>query len=313
MTQKQESYINFLIDEMGYRYSPLKADFINTLKLDEADSDIASKIIDNLLRQIEKRNKASSIQTEIGKIISVFDLSQFGFCSANYSIGKSFILSENGKNFEYSLGYNSYFLLLLDRMKVRKVRSNYLLPCFKDFDYLVDSKIIFYRPHQLENKYFYNSVHSISGKPYLILESVSGVRTLIIEKIAKEEVDSCNLRDNHMIQAIAYLTFFSELRCSNAHVIYWEKPNNIFNLENVPYKKFTIEHCDENKLLLFRNLDMLRKMIDGDTIDFDINSIDTNKCVTCRSFSVCDHKKGSLEVVTLPYMGSTVRRKTRPT
>lgn len=293
MSEKQESFIKSLVDQLGYKDSPFKEYFINRIHLDEG------------LLEENKKRKYPNHWVKSHAISTIQDLTQFAFCPASYSVKESFKIEfnkneeEDDEDIEGALEPKSYLLELISFLrKMNNIDRSEYLGNNKIIKYLLDSLLIYNGSDG--NKPLYDIPYNISGKPHLIFENSSGERILVVEKNTFNDKLPEAIWHNHQVQVWAYIHLFNRLDISKAYVIYWHK-------RTAPYapgrRNFRVYEVDSafTRDKLTSILDSFNSLRSETAIPFDVNSINPEKCFRCTCRTICNHKSGLIKDLLFPY------------
>ncbi|HNR19681.1 MAG TPA: PD-(D/E)XK nuclease family protein [Bacteroidia bacterium] len=318
-TIKQAKFILDLVDQYGYRDSPFKDYFLKRINFDYLDVIRASELIDWLLKLNKQKKFPKRRYFDHQKTPIVQELAQYVFCPVSYSIKKTFILenTEDEMPIDDVEPRESYLLKRIKSLKTPienvlknpqindKVKMYYkkiIENQFHDFKPFIESKLIFDGYAFPKEYILYNSEYNIKGRPHLVFEDSSGVRTAVIEKVSYKKTIPDIVWLNNRIQALSYVYLFGKLNCSKASIFYWGWENEgVWDTD----RKYRVYHLDKTDFHreLFRNyLNDFLKFIKESKMTFNSSTINPEKCYKCSCRTLCDHKSGLSRGLTLPYI-----------
>lgn len=293
----------------------------------------------DLKRSLQFKDKKSST------LISATDLSNFSFCPASYSINSSFEIElQNGIELTEE-GKKLHEELKAIKKSWVKEKEEEILNVNKHLSNIKKSKTIFIG-HNSENKPFYNE--NWIGTPDYILEDIEGQKYIVEEKFRYKydpsknsgayfdsytycwEVDESleeTYREeeeewkkskvlfykNNVVQVISYLLNIKEYELKYGILIYWYYD---FTKDKKPYvhkvatKKVIINsELEQDYKIIKSKIETLQKNIE---IEFDIESINLNKCTNCVVANYCGHKTKQFSKLNFPYSKNYPKLKYEP-
>lgn len=312
MSEKQATFIQNLVDQLGYKDSPHKDFFLEKLGFNEADIEYASGLIEELLTENKRRKffRHKSINEE--ETPTVQDLAQFVFCPASYSVKRTFVIERN-QELQIVDDNESPESYLLERITILKTpleeikeeakehfKMTYKIQ-FNDFKKFIESNLIYNGYSDFGCQFKHNKEYNINGRPHLIFQNNNGERTLVIEKTTYKKIIPDIVWENNQVQAFAYLYLFEDFNCTQAVVIYWRNTNDgRWNLDR-EYKMFNITKSDYNKELLINKLKLFNKLLEDKKIPFNSELVNPAKCFKCSCRNLCNHKSGLINDLLYPY------------
>lgn len=297
MTDKQEKFIENLVDQLGYKNSPLRQQFLNCLFKYSPSIGFASEIIENLLQLNKDRKFSLRKPVDFGSSQKVTDIAQFAFCPVSYSIKRSYkegdptskqIVVDSPKSIliEWINSFRS-----LNEFQKKRRNDNKIITSLLDANLMFDG----YSP---ESQPYYNHFLNVSGKPHLILE-LNDDRIVVVEKRTYKDHPYDNLHHNNLIQALCYLFMFPELKCNKAIVIYW---SNSYELAlDKEYEIISVERNEETIQTLVLELKKFKYFLYERQMKFDVSQLNVNKCFRCNVKAICNHKSAMIDNLSMPY------------
>jgi hypothetical protein len=278
-------------------------------------------VIDNSLKllrwEVELRKKYHEfkiIQKKSTDYISATDLASFIFCTASYSISKSFKIEHflnkskidegNQQHEELRLinkkkfGFNEHYISKLDNKQksvINKLKSCKLIYCGHDED----------------GKVFVNHEKKFIAKPdyifldpknnYFIIEEKYHYQKNIFaeEQFYKDLNKNKNFYSNNIIQLQSYVDYLKEYDIKYGVLINWYytiKNDKLF-FSDFTYK--IIKKGNNNQFLekTFSDIHNFKK---NGTIQF-ANNINIKKCLNCSVNLYCSHKTDNFDKLQIPY------------
>jgi len=312
MSAKQATFIQNLVDQLGYKDSPHKNYFLEKIGFNKADIEYASILIDSLLSENKRRKFFRHKNIDKEEVPTVQDLAQFVFCPASYAIKSTFIIERNQEN-QLDDNNEPTKSFLLERIAILKLplekikeeaKEHFKMIYegqFNDFKRFIESTLVYNGYSNIGSQYKYNKEHNINGRPHLIFQNNMGERTLVLEKTTYKDIIPDIIWDNNLVQALAYLYLFEEFNCSQAVIICWRSTiDGQWDLDR-EYKIFNLSKSDSNNKLLLNELNLFKKFRNEKKIPFNSESLNPAKCFKCSCRALCNHKSGLINDLLFPY------------
>ena len=278
-----------------------------------------SKCISLLSQEIYIRSNLSELKSVLieNNTITATDISNFTFCPVSYAIGKSFIietdLNKTNQNIGASLHEEMRVLFKSNKFqRFEKERSTFS-ELQIEFLRKVNSCKLVYSSELNPNKIFKNNKIDFIGKPDYIFEDLNGKFFVVEEKFhyskTSERKSNNNLGnkdffENNILQLKSYINYINDYNIEYGVLINWYyhliDPMGQFASVEITdftykiYKKGSFISTDEK-------ISYIRKLQFGIKINFDCNTINLNKCLSCSVNMYCGHKTGRFQDITLPY------------
>ena len=274
-------------------------------------------IIDFLnYEQKVKKNLLIRFKTNATEFISATDLSNYTYCPASFSIGKTFDIekiesayigtnmhemhrlihflpSEKTKN--YSLGKGNYLNLQLSFCANNE-------QFFKD---IKRSYLIYYGhlPNQ-QKKYFKSPKGDYVGQPDYIFKNENNHYFVVEEKFQYQNFnrqEQTPFYTNHINQVISYLHGIKDYEIQYGYLVYWKYAFD----QGEPFVHSCyitrIEKNNETRNQISTVYNKLKKLITNKEETFDPLTRNPNKCANCISNLLCGHKTGRFANLKYPY------------
>jgi CRISPR/Cas system-associated exonuclease Cas4 (RecB family) len=313
-TEKQMEFIEKLVDQLGYKNSPYKESFLKEYNVNsESKIDVqqASDKIEWLLKLNKLRRSRRTIFFDKEKYNTVSELSQFVFCPASYSIKKTCIwnktddlqkikIDDDFENLETSLllrkieVIENFKLNESDKYKIESYnrQKNELSWFF--------SSIVAYNGYS-DEKVLINHERKITGRPSLIFQCIEGYTTLVVEKMSYNLYKSNILWDSIKIQTLAYANLFNEFRIDKIFIVIWQNYNWNIDVLDRNFKIFEISNDKKSTDELLQFFSVFEQLNKNGSILFEAHSINPSKCFKCSYRTICNHKSGLINNLSIPY------------
>jgi CRISPR/Cas system-associated exonuclease Cas4 (RecB family) len=311
MTPKQQKFIESLIDQIGFRNSPRRGAYL-TIIFERCQSiDDASKMIEKLLTEKQLRNTAT-IKKQQPKHIAVTNLSSFTFCPASYVISETYNIEKTEQILEgeelNNKRFLSNFLYNLRNKRLRQIGESKLKDTDADkflyrgtYGDLLESKVTFEGHLADSDKIFYSDNNTLAGVPDYIYERPDNRRFVVEEKHTWRREKVNKPFKNHVVQVSGYLHGIKSLNLSYGYIVYfhWGWFRGSLSSTDIEIHKVAKENSDKNLLIdIYKSVQSLKK---GESMDFDIDGLNTEKCFGCSVRALCRHKNGKYTKLKFPY------------
>lgn len=344
-SKKQEMFAKFMLKRIGFNQPDIIEKYLMLLETAFANwngitnretgftnyyysvSNCIQQLVDEI--NLKKDKKNIIINDGISKRIAATDLANYVYCPVNYSINKSFVISNpTGREFT-GFGTMLHNELRLIKKKIpfdlkeNEAHSNSVFEN-ETIKTIRNSEII-YVGHSEKDKYFINDTENFIGQPDYIFKDINGKYFVVEEKfhfIRPEDHDhrsnntdlpldhANNFFDNHIIQLVSYIKNIREYKIEYGYLIYWHYhisdlflDGSIFcdflQIHNVKIKK--IEPDQHNTDFYKKTKERINYLRDNGNQEFDIKSISINKCVNCVVSKYCTYKSGRLNSLNFPF------------
>jgi len=314
MTPKQQKFIESLVDQIGFRNSPRRDAYLTIIFERCPDVDAASKMIEKLLTEKQLRNTAS-IKKQQPKHIAVTNLSTFTFCPASYVISETYIIEKTEQMLEggelHNKRFLSNFLHNLRNKRLRQIAESKLKGTDADkylyrgtYGDLLESKITFEGHLADSDKIFYSDNYKLAGVPDYIYERPDNRKFVVEEKHTWRREKINKPFKNHVVQVSGYLHGIKSLNLSYGYVVYfhWGWFRNKLSTTDIEIHKVDKDNSEKNLLIdIYKSVRSLKR---GESMDFDIDRLNTEKCFGCSVRALCRHKNGKHKKLQYPYYNS---------
>jgi len=307
ITEKQKKYIEALVDQLGYKNSQFRKDYLQLTLKDSESKESASNVIEELLATLEIRKK-SQRRKDLPEHTIVTDLSEFEFCPASFAIKKTFLIPKSSAEMDgtelHEQAYVEKFLTNLYLKRARDV-SDKKVKNEDGFIYrglygdLLKSKIIF-RGHQEQSSPFVSSRGNLKGIPDYIFKRPDNSYFVVEEKHSWQD-EITNPWKSDIVQLLGYLYGIKEYRMEYGYLIYFTWYWHYGKLRTKNPRLFKVQKNETNKALVTSTFKKVNALKSNGKMKFNIGEIHPPKCYSCSAKVVCKHKAGKEEVLHFPY------------
>ena len=317
----QSKYINYLLRRIGFNDNYLIDEYLrylwhrhrhqisenSTLKISPAEF-----CIDYIKKEVEFRYYLEQIRLKKlieSNIITSTDLSNFVFCSASYSISKSFHIDQPIELFWISKGIDLHKTLRFIKRESPIVYSESDISSLnarqrEKIERIRNCELIF-AGHKSDQQYYINQSVNWKGQPDYIFRDPLHRFFVVEEKFRYCFRESDNfgiIFKNHCVQLQSYINYIQEYNIEYGILIYWyydfyykEQIPNIHALSIKVFKKNSFTN------LLRNTHDAISQFHVKKVSRFSFNGSTLNKCTACSVNWYCAHKTVNEEYVRLPY------------
>lgn len=310
MTEKQESFIRSLIDQLGYKNSEYRDQYYSKVLSTQNYYTGASSLINNLLKEKEIRYNPKK-KIKLNNHINITDLSAFAFCPASYVISQNYEVEQTEKMNEgeshHTKTHLLNFLENIKKKRLREIETQSLDDKTKEkhlyrgsYGDLINSKLLF-SGHTDNKEIFYNDKKTLAGVPDYIYENANKVKFVVEEKHTWQENKLTDLFFNHRIQVLGYLYGLKEQNFEYGYVVYfhWHYSKKYLTTSDPQIYEITKSSADKADLIkIYQDIKMLRN---GKSLLFDVQKINIEKCFNCSVKQYCRHKSGLVNTIKLKY------------
>ncbi|MDP2188528.1 MAG: hypothetical protein Q8J69_07585 [Sphingobacteriaceae bacterium] len=169
-----------------------------------------------------------------------------------------------------------------------------------DFESYFDAKLIYngYDIHADPKNFNTNFLHC---RPQLVLQTKSGIRKLVLEKMYPEE----NLPEwperYYSIEALTQLYLLDHFNCHEVDIITWGLDAESKRSLDRKYTIHQLPKADSNKLVVLRALTNFQEFLVDKTMLFGPDDIIPTKCFKCSCLAICNHKTGHISGLSHKY------------
>jgi len=318
MTDKQERFVQSLVDQIGFRNSPRRSEYLakvlqscTELYSFRGGIDGTSKVIEKLLAEKQLRN-APTPKKFHSQHLAVTDLSAFAFCPASYVIAETFEIEETERMLEgeelHGKRFLQNFLLNLRNKRIRQIEQS-RLEGGKAEKYLyrgslgdlLNSRLVFAGHETKKREAFYSKNKTLAGIPDYIFERPDKTNFVVEEKHTWRQEEISSPFPNHLIQILAYVYGLESLQLSYGYVIYFHWCWFKGSLSTSKVKTFRVTKSTSTKKQLVEIFQNVRSLKNGVPAHFDPATLNTEKCFGCSVRALCKHKSGRHDILQFPY------------
>jgi CRISPR/Cas system-associated exonuclease Cas4 (RecB family) len=355
-SEKQDLFLDYLLRKIGFKNQDLIDKYKNKLEAVHGIYEqrhktihygngnsydqyyykfINSGCIEVILSEIEIKKDLGSISTieflNSAKI-SATDLSSFTFCSASFTIKKSFEIKYPTGEEALDIGSDFHESLRLINKKFPKgsVESDFIDYNVQENNVIkkIKSCKLIFAGHANEKESFENKSKNYIGQPDYIFKDPRGDYFVVEEKFKylssyynpdhndwkeieeNNEIIKNTFFSNNIIQLASYLEFIEEYELKYGVLIYWfysfidDKPY----IHDFSYKVVKVGEYSKQLNSTLLNLINLIKKKKSDFAD----KINPNKCISCSVNKYCAHKTNEIDTLSFPYSKNDLKLRSIP-
>lgn len=307
-TARQYLFIESLVDQLGYKDSAFRHQFLTHVLRRCYSIDSTSSVIDKLLKELKSRKMVIRKQ-QVSDYTIVSELSEYVFCPASHSIKGTYIVP---RTIEEEMGTEMHerhhveeFLSSLTKQKSTNKyygkNIRYLPALFHEyFDELLSSKVL-YRGHEENSIPFVSKNGGLRGIPDYIFQHRSGYCIVVEEKHTWQEEEVVKPWPSDVVQLLGYLYGISDFNIVHGYLFYFswymERDKKRVRIPTI----YKIEKNNDNKNLISKVYVEVNEFKRRGEMSFSSKDINVNKCIKCSSRVFCRHKSGKEDILKYPY------------
>lgn len=315
-----EDYLKKLLNKLNYS-SIKSSEYINEILKNKEDESIKAILTSNLKslkdEVLFRERKLFRFNYIANKVTTISNLSDFAFCPVAFAINFSYDVipnrSLNVENYidqKWTLGvrYFEYQKNQNFNHTFYDFESNLEDYTLNSFMEIFSSRLLFNSYQNFNNKFFFrNSDDTLRGIPDYIFQNNYGQKFVVIEKFTKRKVDNEAFFLNDKIKLLAYMFEFNSLKIDFGYIIYWNYVLTDDNLTGQLVQKITkcnilkIYKNDEDHDLLKKTISDLNIFKNTNQFCIENHKIILSKCLRCSVKLYCNHKRGKLKNINIPY------------